>query len=101
MEVCLQIHDRVRYTCVYPLTLPDQYKTTHRKELMHMLHNRRKAEIEIISTSKPQQPRMPSPVVRLHSRNTKDGGSAAQQTSPFLDYLLDKISDFVEAYVDA
>jgi hypothetical protein len=70
---------------------------------MHMLHNRRKAEIEIISTAKPERQTeiLHSMVVKLQSRNAKDG--PAQQTPPLLDYLLDKISDYVDAYayVDA
>lgn len=56
---------------------------------MHMLHTRRKAEIEILSTAKPiQQPRY------LHG----DIDGISRQTSPLLDYLLDKISDFVHVY---
>jgi len=53
---------------------------------MHMLHNRRKAEIEILSTAKPQR--------RLWT--LMDGPT--QQLPPLLDYLLDKISDFVDVH---
>jgi hypothetical protein len=65
---------------------------------MHMLHTRRKAEIEIISTvaKKPQQRQ----VEVLHSTsmsvNLSKNGPASH---PLLDYLLDKILDFVD-FVD-
>jgi len=61
-----------------------------------MLHNRRKAEIEIISTAKikPQ-------VRQAEFLLSLDGHVQATRSTPLLDYLLDKISDFVDAYVDA
>src|SRR5882762_3882722 len=41
------------YSCTY---LPNTTSPFSRKELMHMLHTRRKAEIEIISTAKSFRP---------------------------------------------
>lgn len=66
---------------------------------MHMLHTRRKAEIEILSTAKLVQPRR----IFHHARDMDidtdtDMDKIAQQTSPLLEYLLDKISAFIDAY---
>lgn len=60
---------------------------------MHMLHTRRKAEIEILSTAKLiQPPRLFHD--KLDGAQPKD--TIARQTSPLLDYLLKKIMDFVD-----
>jgi hypothetical protein len=59
-----------------------------------MLHTRRKAEIEILSTAKRYRPRQ-APVLLSAS------GIDARESSPLLDYLLDKIADFVDVCVDA
>lgn len=59
---------------------------------MHMLHSRRKAEIEIISSSKPlQQP---------HRGKPMDFGiqDDFQRTYPLLNYLLEKIIAFIDLY---
>jgi len=61
---------------------------------MHMLHTRRKAEIEILSTAKLIQP--PRLFHKLDGPQPTD--TVAQQTSPLLDYLLNKIVDFVDTH---
>ncbi|KAF9646583.1 DNA topoisomerase IV, alpha subunit [Thelephora ganbajun] len=53
------------------------YPDTWRKELVHMLHTRRKAEIEILASA--------------HSDNSKHSGCPVQ---PLLSYLVNKISLF-------
>jgi hypothetical protein len=64
---------------------------------MHMLHTRRKAEIEIISTAKSFRPLFEFP-----SMTGMDGQAlhTASRSPPLLVYMLDKISNFVDAYVD-
>jgi len=67
-----------------------------------MLHNRCKAEIEIISTAKVKPQARRAEV--LLSRYTTNGPVQQMTRSPaypLLDYLLNKISDFVDLYVDA
>jgi len=64
---------------------------------MHMLHNRRKAEIEILTTAKLRRKRQ-----LLHPTTIESPWMSKEgPVSPLLDYLLDKISDFVNEYVDA
>jgi hypothetical protein len=69
---------------------------------MYMLYNRRKAEIEIISTAKvkPQAQRT-KVLLSRHMMNRPVQQMTRSPTHPLLDYLLDKISDFVDSYVDA
>jgi hypothetical protein len=69
---------------------------------MHMLHNRRKAEIEIISTAKVKpQARHAEVFLSRHTMNRPVQKMTRSPAYPLLDYLLDKISDFVDLYVDA
>jgi len=69
---------------------------------MYMLHNRRKAEIEILSTAKPSQRRrlQAAEVLLSTSESTSVRSRWISKDSPLLDYLLDKISDFVDACAD-
>lgn len=65
---------------------------TRRKELQHMLHTRRKAEIEILSTAKP----LPPPAQEMPKWSSSVSGAP-----PLLEYLLEKILAFVDACADA
>ncbi|KAF7983767.1 hypothetical protein HWV62_18966 [Athelia sp. TMB] len=64
-----------------------------RKELQHMLHTRRKAEIEILSTAQ-VAPRAQGTGLVMHTDMTqvRNSDTNGKVTPPLLHYLLGKIS---------
>jgi hypothetical protein len=69
---------------------------------MHMLHTRRKAEIEILSTAKPQERQGQGEVLRqtMTMMMADKTRWISKDWPPLLDYLLDKISGFMNTYRD-
>ncbi|KAK0453057.1 topoisomerase acting in meiosis [Armillaria borealis] len=89
-----------------------------RKELMHMLHNRRKAEIEILYTSRPDASPGSAPLSDMASNHPNETTAAVSGSSfpnlasdnprpcsapsmnlhpPLLQYLITKITSFVSS----
>jgi len=69
---------------------------------MHMLHKRCKAEIEIISTAKVKpEARHAEVLLSRYRMNQPMQQMIKSQAYPLFDYLLDKITDFVDSYADA
>lgn len=75
-----------------PLPLAYLEITRYRKELQRMLHTRRKAEIEILSTAQVAPRAQGTGLMHTDMTQARNSDTNGKGSPPLLDYLLGKIS---------